>query len=189
MQIWKSRAGGFTQGERESLRRAIVANVLYLDTLFQEGGQTGQFAHSEMGRVGVDGNLGPWQTEDALYGLSDFADAGVFVDRTLARTACLNAIQSAAWLWPGADRIDPILGSVVFARLARCAARELSPYDRSCCGNALPGAIRDGGQQCVEPFRESFKYPRFPSGYRACHSLVRRGLRGPAILSREEHGI
>jgi len=124
MQIWKSRADGFTQGERESLRRAIVANVLYIDTLFKEGEQTGQFAHSEMGRVGVNGNLGPWQTEDALYGLSDFADAGVFVDRALARRACLSSLKSTTWLWPSADRIEPILGSVVFARLARCAARE-----------------------------------------------------------------
>lgn len=124
MQIWKSRADGFTQGERESLRRAIVANVLYIDILFREGEQTGQFAHSEMGRVGVNGNLGPWQTEDALYGLSDFADAGVFVDRPLARQACLSAIQSALWLWPDANVSEPILASVVFARLARCAARE-----------------------------------------------------------------
>ncbi len=131
MQIWRSRAGGFTQGERESLRRAIVANVLYLDTLFQEGGRTGQFAHSEMGRVAVDIN-GPWNTATALYGVSDFADAGLFVDRALARRACLNAMKAADWLWPPFDPInpvDPVLGSVVFARLARCAARESAVSD------------------------------------------------------------
>ena len=143
MQIWKSRAGEFTQAERESLRRAIVANVLYLDTLFEEGGDTGEFAHSEMGRVAVNIN-GPWNTATALYGLSDFADAGVYIDRALARTACSHAIQSAAWLWPNGAGIEPTLG----------------------CGECLPGLRAASRERVSFVFADSFipsSRPRRPT--------------------------
>jgi hypothetical protein len=127
MAIWKTRAESFTQPEKESLRRAIVANVLYLNGLFQEGGEgvpTGQFAHSEMGRVAVNIN-GIYNTEAALYALSDFADNGVFVDRALAQQACRNVIRAAEWRWPTDDATDfPFLSSVVFAHLERCSARD-----------------------------------------------------------------
>jgi hypothetical protein len=132
MQIWRRRASGFSQTDRESLRRAIVANVLYLNTLFEEGEGNGQFAHSEMGRVAVDTNLGPHLTATALYGLSDFADSGVYVDRELAREACFEASLAAAWLWRG--QIEPTLGSAVYARLARCAAREFPVTDNDPAG-------------------------------------------------------
>jgi len=124
MTIWRTRASGFNHEEKEQLRRAIITNVLYLNMLFQEGGREGQFAHSEMGRVEVWKN-GLWNTEAALYGLSDFADKGVLIDRGLARQACFNAIMAAKWRWPTTDMADnPFLASVVYPRLARCAARD-----------------------------------------------------------------
>ena len=139
MQIWRTRASGFSQSDRESLRRAIVANVLYLNTLFEEGEGNGQFAHSEMGRVGVDGNLGTYLTATALYGLSDFADSGVYVDQELAREACFDAALAAAWLWPNGP--ESTLGSVVYARLARCAAREFPVTDSDPAGVFFGRAI------------------------------------------------
>jgi hypothetical protein len=131
MQTWKRRASAFTQPERESLRRAIVANVLYLEMLLNESGTPGQFAHSEMGRVAVDTN-GPYSTVYALYGLSDFAADGEFVDVALANRACDDSIAATKWLWPGgALSAEPVLASIVYTRLARCVARrgiDASPY-------------------------------------------------------------
>jgi hypothetical protein len=121
MQVWKRRASGFTQVERESLRRAIVANVLYLETLMMESGTRGQFAHSEMGRVEVQVN-GPYSTIYGLYGLSDFAADGFWVDRDLANRACDESIEAAKWLWPREP--EPILASIVYTRIARCEERQ-----------------------------------------------------------------
>lgn len=124
MNIWQNRAASFSQVDRESLRRAIVANVLYMETLFNSSGTFGQIAHSEMGRVGVDGNLGAHQTADALYGLSAFADAGSSIDRKLADTACGHSLDASQWLLPDMNSFNnPTLASLIYARLARCLAR------------------------------------------------------------------
>ena len=98
LHVWQERAQAFAPAEREALREAIQANVLYLELLYQEGSAAGEFAHAEMGRGGVETNLGPWQSEFALYGMSAFADMGVTVDKGLARLACSRALDGAQWL-------------------------------------------------------------------------------------------
>lgn len=133
MAIWQRRAHTFTQIEREELRKIILTNVLYLETLFQQGNAKGEFAHSEIGRGGIYTNLGPYQNEAALYGMSAFADQGVFVDHTLARLAYDRSVKAVELRWPGGEINYPELQSVVFTRLARTAAREgFSPNHK--CG-------------------------------------------------------
>ncbi|MGE5111730.1 MAG: hypothetical protein ACM3JB_12790 [Acidobacteriaceae bacterium] len=128
MDVWTSRASEFSQEERESLRRAIITNALYIEELYLEGDATGEFAHSEMGRGGVDTNLGPHQTLNALYGESAFADRGVKIDPRLARLACSRSVQSAQWLLDRRLLDDSTQASIIYAHIARCTAREGMPW-------------------------------------------------------------
>ena len=127
MAIWTGRASGFSQAERETLRQAIITNVLYIEELFQEANGTGEFAHSEMGRGGVETNLGPWLSQYALYGESAFADSGASVDPRLAKMACSRSVQSAGWLKARHLLDDPTESSIIYAHIARCAGREGLP--------------------------------------------------------------
>jgi hypothetical protein len=124
MDIWVKRAPQFSQPEKESLRRAIVTNVLYIQELYEQGGATGEFAHSEMGRVAIYTNLGGHQTLLALYGLAAFADLGSAVDRALARRACEQAVRGARRLWPDGTIVDPVPQSIIYGRIARAVQRE-----------------------------------------------------------------
>ena len=121
MAVWAARAAGFSQDDRELLRRAIITNALYIEGLFQEAQETGEFAHSEMGRGGVDSNLGPWLTQEALYGESAFADLGTAVDPRLAKLACSRSILSAQWLTKREQLSDPSEASIIYVHIARCA--------------------------------------------------------------------
>lgn len=122
MEIWTRRATAMTQTDRELLRWSIITNALYIEGLYQEAGDTGEFAHSEMGRAGVDTNLGDYLTEDALYGESAFADKGQFVDPRLAKLACSRSIQSAEWL-TNHNFVDSTQLSIIYAHVARCTAQ------------------------------------------------------------------
>lgn len=133
MKVWTQRAYSFSAADRETLREAIQASVLYLEELYQEGSSVGEFAHSEMGRAAVDTNLGPWQTVLALYGLSAFAADGTLVDRGLARQACERAIDGAMWLEQKGYFGDLAAQSVIYGRIARCAVRENLPQCSADC--------------------------------------------------------
>ena len=122
MEIWTRRASAMTQTDRELLRWAIITNALYIEGLYQEGGETGEFAHSEMGRAGVNTNLGDYQSEGALYGESAFADEGQFVDPRLAKLACSRSIQGVAWLAQH-NFADDTQRSIFYAHIARCTAQ------------------------------------------------------------------
>ena len=140
MDLWTARAARFTPDERESLRHAIQTTALYLEELYQQGNATGEFAHSEMGRGGVDTNLGLHQTLIALYGESAFAAYGAFVDRTLAKRACFNSIDSARWLSDNQLFGDPTWQAVIFARIARCIEREGTARDAELFWNPAAAA-------------------------------------------------
>ena len=91
--------------------------------LYHQGGGTGEFAHSEMGRAAVDGNLGVYQTVYALYGLTAFADRGHVVDPPLASLAFERCQEAARFLNDVDPSGDPIPRSVIYTRLARCSER------------------------------------------------------------------
>ena len=61
MDVWTSRGAELAPGDRESLVHAIITLALS-PKLFQQGNETGEFAHSEMGRAAVEGNLGAIKT-------------------------------------------------------------------------------------------------------------------------------
>jgi hypothetical protein len=159
MDVWSKRASQMLAEDRESLRRAIVTAALYVEELYQECGATGEFAHSEMGRGGVDTNLGDYQSKIALYGETAFADKGEFVDRYLAARACGRSVASAKWLEQSQVFTDPTERSVIYARIARCVeqyhppgALAVSDYRDKACSAAKgviahfldhPGAIGD----------------------------------------------
>jgi len=140
MEVWTRRAPGMSQSDREVLRQSIITNALYIEGLYQEAGETGEFAHSEMGRGGVDTNLGAHQTLIALYGESAFADKGEAVDPRLARLACLRSIASANWLTQNKLFGDPTQSSIVYAHISRCAAREGLPGSATYWGFAVKAA-------------------------------------------------
>ena len=127
MEVWTRRAPGMSQSDREVLRQSIITNALYIEGLYQEAGETGEFAHSEMGRGGVDTNLGPFLTQIALYGESAFADKGEAVDPRLAKLACMRSIASVNWLTQNNLFGDPTQSSIIYAHISRCAAREGLP--------------------------------------------------------------
>ena len=140
MEVWSRRAYTFSMADKEALRRAIITTALYLEELFQEGGTTGEFAHSEMGRGGVQTDLGPWQSQLALYGMSAFADKGAFVDKGLARLACQDSMAGADWLAEKRYFDDATAQSIIYAHLARCTRARTLPL-------ALPNAKRTIGKR------------------------------------------
>ena len=145
MEVWTRRAPGMSQSDREVLRQAIITNALYIEGLYQEAGETGEFAHSEMGRGGVGTNLGPWLTQIALYGESAFADMGEAVDPRLASLACTRSMASVNWLIQNKLFGDPktndlTQSSIVYAHIARCTAREGIPGSAAYWAKAVNAA-------------------------------------------------
>lgn len=164
MDLWTRRASTFPWEDRESLRHAIQTTALYLEELFQQaGGTSGEFAHSEMGRGGVDTNLGTHLTKYALYGESAFADKGEFVDKQLARQACQNSLQSLQWF--GNALADPTERSVMYARVARCAAREQLCADREqLCDHYVCGSLWNEALNTVEIVLNDYSLNGFMGG-------------------------
>lgn len=202
VELWTARASTFSADERESLRHAIQANALYLEELYQEGARndqfTGEFTHSEMGRGGVDTNLGPYNAQDAVYGASAFADKGVFVDHTLAVRACLNALDGTVWLSEHGFFDDPTQQAVVYARLARCTGREpalerLSPGLWTQAGDAARAVLtaydpanplNPGGAIVQLPRDTGRLYPWFEGVYEVWNSTHRYLLGDTAAVGR-----
>lgn len=123
MDLWCSRAAEFGRDDREALRDAIVAAVLYLFNLYEQGNFTGRFAHQEPGRAVLGATDGAIETGHAVYGLSSFAAFGAYADRALARRAL--HLAKAGWDWlSGRGPIDPTLRSIVLARIAIAVERE-----------------------------------------------------------------
>ncbi len=177
MQVWKARAYTFSMADREALRQAIQTAVLYLEDLYQEGSAPGEFAHSEMGRGGVDTNLGPWQSELALYGMSTFADEGVTVDKGLARLACERAIDGVGWLDPRGYLQDPSARSVIYTRIARCAERENLPQCNQACWQADWNKATAAADALLTQIGHAWRIRPHHARYRTRHSLVRGRLR------------
>jgi hypothetical protein len=136
MDVWSKRASDFDAGEREALRDAIVAAVLYLFGLYEQGNchsdRDGRFAHQETGRAIVGPEDGIVSTKFAVYGLASFAAFGATVDRPLARQA-MDLVQAGLqWLadvpdipnlaYP--DQTGDDLKSIAYAWLAVAAERE-----------------------------------------------------------------
>ena len=155
MKVWTTRAAAFNAADREALRAAIQANVLYIGELYQAGSSRGELAHSEMGRQGVNGNLGPWHTELALYGLSAFAADGVQVDAGLARLACERGIDSVTWLEQNGFFANPAAQSVIYGRIARCATRE----QLTTCPTACQDAYHAKALAAVDALLTAFATP------------------------------
>ena len=88
MDLLESRATAAGEAEQDQLRHAILAAVLYLNELGEQGARTGGFTHQEPGRGAMlpikDLNIQRHilSTQFAMYGLSSFAAKGVAAMRT-----------------------------------------------------------------------------------------------------------
>jgi hypothetical protein len=154
MDVWSKRASDFDAGEREALRDAIVAAVLYLFGLYEQGNcqsdRDGRFAHQETGRDVVGTEDGIVSTRHAVYGLASFAALGATVHTELARQA-MDLVQAGLqWLadvpdvpdLSSPDQTGDELKSIAYARLAIAAEREGLTAAQQFWGKAKDAANR-----------------------------------------------
>lgn len=129
MAIWRSRASDtkFGPAYQDMLRESILAAVLYLNELFDQGNRSGAFGHQEPGRGALSASTDPiLNTQFALYGLSSFAADGLAVDQAQARQAF--DLASAGWDWLEVNNgRDPVVDSVVASRMAVAAGPQGRP--------------------------------------------------------------
>jgi len=128
MDLLESRATAAGEAEQDQLRHAILAAVLYLNELGEQGARTGGFTHQEPGRGAMlpikDLNIQRHilSTQFAMYGLSSFAAKGVAVDANLADKAFELCGKAWRWLDDNGGR-DVVLDSIVAIRMGRAAER------------------------------------------------------------------
>jgi hypothetical protein len=129
MAVWQSRASEASDADQDSLRQAIVTAVLYLNELYEQGNQSGAFAHQEPGRGALATSADQvLTTQFAMYGLSSFAAAGRAVDEALADKAFDLAVKGWDWLSKHPGR-DITVDSVVAIRLALALERQGQPAE------------------------------------------------------------